>query len=74
MRIAPYRFECLITSEWYYLKGLGGVGLLEEDYHWRWALMLQKPMTSPESFSLSLEEDVAFSFYACCHEDNGLSL
>jgi hypothetical protein len=43
----PHMFECLVTMEWYYLKGLRGVALLEEVCHWEWALRFQMPMPSP---------------------------
>lgn len=37
LRMAPISssFECLVTREWHYLKGLGEGASLEEVYHWR---------------------------------------
>jgi hypothetical protein len=35
-------FEWLVTTDWRYLKGLGGVALLEELCHWAWALRFQE--------------------------------
>jgi hypothetical protein len=55
-------FQCLVTREWNYLKGLeglGGVALLKEVCHWGWALRFQNPMSSPVSVSLLADQDVA---------------
>ena len=50
-------FECLVSRKWHYLKGLGGVALVEEVCHWGWALVFQKHMPSPESLSLPAPVD-----------------
>lgn len=48
-------FDCLVTREWYYLKGLGGVALSQEVCHRGGALSSQKPTPSPESAFLCLQ-------------------
>ena len=45
-----HRFECLDSREWYFLKGSGGVALLEEVCHWG----LNSPFRSQSLSSLFL--------------------
>ena len=46
-----HRFEYFFNGEWPYLKGLGGMALLEEVCHWEWTLRLQTPTRSAKSLS-----------------------
>lgn len=52
MRMAPTGIDLngwLATREWHYLKGLGGVDLLEVVCHWGHILRCQGPKPGPVS-------------------------
>ena len=77
-----HMFECLVTREWNYLKGVKGLGfmaLLDWDVTGTGLLRFQKHM--PRSESLSSDEPGCISqlmqhyqHSVPCHDGNGLNL
>ena len=70
MPLEANRFECLVTREWHYLKGLGSVDLLEEVCHWEWTLRFSKAQARPSGCLLLDTEFSATSLAPClpvCH-------